>query len=79
MLQNDFIRYWSARKGRLKEGPKDVGDAMFIARKEGDVDNMTLLVGQDAGLINSVLSVQEVITQMIEEAEGIITKRLLQF
>lgn len=78
-LRNNFIDYWSERKKLLKQNAKEVGEAAIKARNEGDVDKTSLLIGQDAGLINSVLSVDEVITRMVDQAQKIITKHLPQF
>jgi NAD(P)H-dependent flavin oxidoreductase YrpB (nitropropane dioxygenase family) len=40
------------------------------------VDNAPILIGQDAGLIDSVLPAAEVIQRMVTQAEEIITGRL---
>jgi NAD(P)H-dependent flavin oxidoreductase YrpB (nitropropane dioxygenase family) len=46
------------------------------ARAVGDTDNATLSFGQDAGLIDSIQSVKEVVQEIVTEAEKIIKDRL---
>jgi NAD(P)H-dependent flavin oxidoreductase YrpB (nitropropane dioxygenase family) len=46
------------------------------ARAAGDVDNASLSFGQDAGLIDSIKSVREVVQDIVTEAEEIIKGRL---
>jgi NAD(P)H-dependent flavin oxidoreductase YrpB (nitropropane dioxygenase family) len=48
----------------------------LAARAAGDIDNASLSFGQDAGLIDSIKSVREVIQDIIAEAEEIIAGRL---
>ncbi len=78
-LQNEFIHYWSESGELIKEDMQSINAASLAARKKGDVDNTSLLVGQNAGLIDSVITVNDVITQMVENAGKIITSRLHQF
>ncbi len=52
---------------------------MQRARQEGDVDNASLLIGQDARLIDAALPVHSVIEQMIAQASEIIAARLPQY
>jgi NAD(P)H-dependent flavin oxidoreductase YrpB (nitropropane dioxygenase family) len=53
-----------------------VGKQVAAARAAGDIDNASLSFGQDAGLIDSVKSVREVVAEIIAEAEAIIRDRL---
>lgn len=78
-LHNGFIDHWSESGELIKEDMKSLNTASLAARKEGDVNNTSLLVGQNAGLIDSVISVNDVITQMVEDAGEIISGRLHQF
>ncbi|MGR3218512.1 MAG: NAD(P)H-dependent flavin oxidoreductase [Candidatus Anammoxibacter sp.] len=78
-LQNDFINYWSERKELISQNADEISEASLKARKEGNIDKTSLLVGQNAGLIDSVMSIKDVITQMVEQAEEIISKRLTKF
>jgi NAD(P)H-dependent flavin oxidoreductase YrpB (nitropropane dioxygenase family) len=74
--RNQFIDRWSGREWALRQNAREVGKQVAAARAAGDVDNATLSFGQDAGLIDSIKSVREVVQDMIAEAEEIIKARL---
>ncbi len=78
-LQNDFINYWSDKKDFISKNAKTLNTEMLNARKAGEVDKTALLVGQNAGLIDSIEPIAKVIEQMAKQAEEIIAKRLPQF
>jgi NAD(P)H-dependent flavin oxidoreductase YrpB (nitropropane dioxygenase family) len=74
--RNQFIERWSGREWALRQNAREVGKQAQAARAAGDVDNATLSFGQDAGLIDSIKSVREVIQDIVKEAEEIIKGRL---
>ena len=74
--RNKFIERWSGREWALRQNAYDVGRQVLAARAAGDVDNASLSFGQDAGLIDSIKNVGEVIQDIIAEAEEIISGRL---
>ena len=74
--RNKFIERWSGREWALRQNAQAVGKQVVAARAAGDVDNASLSFGQDAGLIDSIKSVREVIQDIIAEAEEIIKSRL---
>jgi NAD(P)H-dependent flavin oxidoreductase YrpB (nitropropane dioxygenase family) len=74
--RNQFIDRWSGREWALRQNAREVGKQVASARAAGDVDNATLSFGQDAGLIDSIKSVREVVQDIIAEAEEIIKARL---
>jgi NAD(P)H-dependent flavin oxidoreductase YrpB (nitropropane dioxygenase family) len=74
--RNPFIERWSGREWALRQNAREVGKQAAAARAAGDVDNATLSFGQDAGLIDSIKSVREVVQDIITEAEEIIKGRL---
>jgi NAD(P)H-dependent flavin oxidoreductase YrpB (nitropropane dioxygenase family) len=74
--RNQFIDRWSGREWALRQNAREVGKQVAAARAAGDVDNATLAFGQDAGLIDSIKSVKEVVQEMVTEAEEIIGGRL---
>jgi NAD(P)H-dependent flavin oxidoreductase YrpB (nitropropane dioxygenase family) len=74
--RNRFIERWSGREWALRQNAQAVGKQVLAARAAGDVDNASLSFGQDAGLIDSIKSVSEVIQDIIAEAEEIIRSRL---
>ncbi len=75
-LRNRFIEQWAGREWDLRRRAGSILAAVQAARAAGDAENVPLFVGQDAGLIDSVLPAGEVIRRMVEEAEQIITDRL---
>ncbi len=75
-LRNAFIERWAGREWALRRDYRAAGKAILEARKNGDADNASLLIGQDAGLIDSVKPAGEIIERMIAEAEEIIKDRL---
>jgi NAD(P)H-dependent flavin oxidoreductase YrpB (nitropropane dioxygenase family) len=75
-LRNRFVERWAGREWALRQGYREVGRAALEARQAGDVDNAPILIGQDAGLIDAVLPVADIISRMVSEAEEIIATRL---
>jgi len=75
-LRNRFIEQWAGREWALRQNARAAGAAVQAARLAGDADHVTLLIGQDAGLIDSVGPAAEVIQRMVAEAERIIVDRL---
>ncbi len=76
VVRNGFIEKWAGRESALRQNAREVGKAARAARQAGDVENAPLLIGQDAGLIDSVVPAAEVVRRMVAEAEGIIKGRL---
>ena len=74
--RNRFIERWAGREWALRQDADEVGKQVAAARAAGDVDNASLSFGQDAGLIDSIKTVKEVIEDIIAEAEEIIANRL---
>lgn len=74
--RNQFIERWIGREWALRQNVQEVGKQAAAARAAGDVDNATLSFGQDAGLIDSIKSVKEVVQDIVKEAEEIIKNRL---
>jgi NAD(P)H-dependent flavin oxidoreductase YrpB (nitropropane dioxygenase family) len=74
--RNKFIERWSGREWALRQNAGEVGKEVAAARAAGDVENTSLSFGQDAGLINSIKTVKEVIHDIVAEAEEIIKCRL---
>jgi NAD(P)H-dependent flavin oxidoreductase YrpB (nitropropane dioxygenase family) len=74
--RNQFIERWSGREWALRQNAREVGREAAAARAAGDVDNASLSFGQDAGLIDSIKSVSDVVRDIVTEAESIIRDRL---
>ena len=74
--RNAVIERWAGREWALRQNRAEAWSAIAKARAAGDVDNATLLFGQDAGLIDAVTPAAEIITAMVSEADEIIRSRL---
>ena len=74
--RNRFIERWSGREWALRQNAQEVGRQVSAARGAGDINDASISFGQDAGLIDSIKSVPEVIRDIISEAEAIIKDRL---
>jgi len=74
--RNKFIERFAGREWAVRQNAATIGKQLAAARAAGDIDNASLSFGQDAGLIDAVKSVREVIDEMITEAEEIIRARL---
>jgi len=74
--RNKFIERWAGREWAIRENATEIGKELAQARAVGDIDNASLSYGQDAGLIDSIKSVKEVIEEIVGEAETIIRSRL---
>src|SRR5215470_14374482 len=77
-LRNRFIDQWAGREWALRQQPQALRDTARTARLAGDVDNASVLIGQDAGLIDAILPASEVVQRMIAQAEEIIVGHLRQ-
>jgi len=75
-LRNRFIERWAGREWALRRDQREAAKAVLEARKNGDADNASLLIGQDAGLIDSIAPAGEIIEAMVAQAEEIIKGRL---
>ena len=74
--RNKFVERWAGREWALRQDAREVGKQVIAARAAGDTDNASLSFGQDAGLIDSIKSVRDVVYDIVSEAEQIIKGRL---
>jgi len=74
--RNRFIERWAGREWAIRQNASALGKELAAARAAGNVDNASLSFGQDAGLIDSIKTVHEVIRDIVAEAEQIISGRL---
>jgi NAD(P)H-dependent flavin oxidoreductase YrpB (nitropropane dioxygenase family) len=74
--RNKFIERWAGREWALRQNASEVAKQVAAARAAGDIENATLGFGQDAGLIDSIKSVREVVHEIVKDAEEIIRGRL---
>jgi NAD(P)H-dependent flavin oxidoreductase YrpB (nitropropane dioxygenase family) len=74
--RNQFIERWSGREWALRQNASEIGKQVAAARAAGDINNASLSFGQDAGLIDSIKTVKEVVQDIVVEAEEILKNRL---
>ncbi|MGH2457949.1 MAG: NAD(P)H-dependent flavin oxidoreductase [Chloroflexota bacterium] len=74
--RNSFLAEWSGREAELRRRRREVARQVAEARAAGDVQHAPLLFGQDAGLIDSIVPVEEVVSRMVAGARDIIDGRL---
>jgi NAD(P)H-dependent flavin oxidoreductase YrpB (nitropropane dioxygenase family) len=70
--RNRFIERWAGREWALRRDRAEVRAALQAARKNGDVDEAVLSMGQDAGLIHDIAPAAEIVSRIAEEAESIL-------
>jgi NAD(P)H-dependent flavin oxidoreductase YrpB (nitropropane dioxygenase family) len=75
--RNAVIERWAGREWALRQNRTEIASAIAKARAAGDVNNATLLFGQDAGLINAVTPAADIIKGIVSEADEIIRSRLI--
>jgi NAD(P)H-dependent flavin oxidoreductase YrpB (nitropropane dioxygenase family) len=76
--RNRFIERWAGREWALRRDQVAARDGLAAARKSGDIEEGSLAMGQDAGLINDIPPAGEVVTRIAEEAEEILRNKLPQ-
>ncbi len=74
--RNRFIERWMGREWALRQHRAEALAGRVAARKSGDIDEGSLSMGQDAGLINEILPAGEIVRRIAEEAEAIVARRL---
>ena len=74
--RNGFIERWAGREWALRAHQAQAEAELAEARQSGDTDNALLYMGQDAGLIDSVLPAADVVKRIVEEAEDLLQNRL---
>lgn len=74
--RNEFFERWAGREWAVRQNATEIAKQVASARAAGDVANASLSFGQDAGLIDSIKSVKEVVQEIIAEAEQILRTRL---
>ena len=75
VLRNAFIEEWLGREGELRRHLNEVRQSLQAARAAGDAQHGTLLMGEDAGLIDSIEPAGALVERLATEAEAILRKR----
>jgi NAD(P)H-dependent flavin oxidoreductase YrpB (nitropropane dioxygenase family) len=71
---NAFIKEWSGREGELRRRRDEVRKGLAAARSTGDAEQGSLLIGQDAGLIDSIEPAGALIARLAADAERVLTR-----
>lgn len=74
--RNRFIERWSGREWALRQNQKEAHANLLAARKSGDIDEGSLSMGQDAGLIHDIPPAAEIVSRIVAEATDILKNRL---
>jgi NAD(P)H-dependent flavin oxidoreductase YrpB (nitropropane dioxygenase family) len=69
VLRNAFIEEWIGREGELRRHLAEVRQSLQAARAAGDAKRGSLLMGQDAGLIDSIEPAGALVERLAADAE----------
>ncbi len=71
-----FVETWLGREPELRKRRDEVWESLERADESGDVDNVLMWFGQSAGLVESVLPAEDLVHQVVREAEEILRTKL---
>jgi NAD(P)H-dependent flavin oxidoreductase YrpB (nitropropane dioxygenase family) len=74
--RNAFIERWAGREWELRARQAEVAAGLIAAAQAGDADEASLLIGQDAGLIDNIPPAAEIVERIVAEAEALLGERL---
>jgi len=74
-LRTRVIEEFIGRDEEVRRRRAEINARIRRAREEGDVDNGSLLIGQDAGLIERVEPAAEIVERLVREAEELLAQR----
>jgi nitronate monooxygenase/enoyl-[acyl-carrier protein] reductase II len=75
VLRTPFIQTWLGREGEVRRRRTELREQVARARESGDVANGSLLIGQDAGLIERIEPAADLVKRLVREAEEILARR----
>jgi len=75
VLRTPFIQEWLGREDDVRRRRAELQERVQRAREQGDVAQGSLLIGQDAGLIDRVEPAGEIVQRIVREAEAILARR----
>ena len=76
VIRNHFIDEWAGREGELRLRQVEVAARLRQAFADGDRDRAALMVGQTAGLIDSIEPAGDLVRRIAADAEAILRQRL---
>lgn len=74
--RNRFIERWAGQEWALRQNQVQAHADLIAARKAGDVEEASLSMGQDAGLIHDIPPAGEIVARIARQAEEILSTRL---
>ena len=74
--RNAFVEAWVGREGELRRRARDVFAELGRAREAGDAARGSLLLGQDAGLIDSIEPAGALVARLVAETEEVLRRRV---
>jgi NAD(P)H-dependent flavin oxidoreductase YrpB (nitropropane dioxygenase family) len=75
VLRTPFVQEWLGREGEVRARRSELRERLARARESGNVSESAPLVGQDAGLIESIEPAADVVRRIVEEAERLLVRR----
>lgn len=75
VLRTPFIQEWLGREAEVRLHRTELARRLQRARQEGDVANSSMLIGQDAGLIDTIEPAGDIVRRIVAEAEDILAHR----
>ena len=73
--RNAFIGQWLGREGELRRRQRETLAELQAARAAGDAERGSLLIGQDAGLIDSIEPAGALVERLAADAEAALRRR----
>ena len=77
--RNRFVERWAGREWALRQSRAEVNQKLRAARESGDVEEGSLSMGQDAGLIHDIPPAADIVTRIAQEANEILANKLPHF
>lgn len=74
VTRNRYIERWLGREGELRRRQKEIAAGVEKALAAGDVEEVPLFIGQDAGLIDGLEPAGEVVARVVREAEAALAR-----
>lgn len=71
-----FVEKWLGREPELRKRSDEAWESLERADESADADNMLMWFGQSAGLVESILPAEDVVHQVVREAEEILRTKL---
>ena len=74
--RNRFVERWAGREWQLRQLHHEIGPQVAAARRDDEVDEYTVGMGQTAGLIQELKPAGQIVRDVAQQAEAIIAERL---